>query len=140
MTIKIEDRFVPISDRRLPSGTAKRLRPKAQGCFNPGKLTTQISTPTGLRLQIRGIERTCSVTAGTQPRCGWILSRSFPGLKQPWALGRNRFAVSEGNQRSDIGAINKTEIFSIRQSRQRNLKQQHLLDALVQRFDFAVFS
>jgi hypothetical protein len=45
------------SNNRTGTGTAKRFRLKAQGCFNPGVNNSGSSTRNGLRQR-------------TQPRCG----------------------------------------------------------------------
>ena len=63
--------------------TAKRLRHEAQGCFNPGKRQREFNQPgTG-----------CVGGATTL----WLVLEMInnPGLKQPWAPWRNRFAVEE---------------------------------------------
>jgi hypothetical protein len=66
----------------MRSSTARRLRLEAQGCFNPGIKCLGESTRNGLRLAIRN---RCAVE-------NWLTA--IPGLKQPWVLGRNRFAVN----------------------------------------------
>ena len=119
------------------SFTAKRLRPKAQGCFNPGLARVQIQPQRGcvnrpnacLSLEALNTSGTFEATMGhtsvqTQPQqlVPMVATRSGllrklntdPGLKQPWALGRNRFAVNAasqgkpklkqiGNRQSEIG-------------------------------------
>jgi hypothetical protein len=95
--------------------TAKRLRPEAQGCFNPGEIGYDISTLKGLRrLTNRNGKFGCDArrnrvaVESVLARCPglkqpWASGRNrvavesvlarYPGLKQPWASGRNRFAV-----------------------------------------------
>jgi len=70
-------------DNTRNSGTAKRLQPKAQGCFNPGITKSRSYQPgTGCASKRNRV--------AVEPS----IQFSNPGLpKQPWALGRNRFAV-----------------------------------------------
>jgi len=55
-------------------GTAKRLRLKAQGCFNPGFKHTSYPTQNGLRL-------------GPQPLCGWLDHSNSPRVAEAATLG-----------------------------------------------------
>ena len=66
--------------------TAKRLRPEAQGCFNPGNQSRPNSNRNAVASWMEMQEWRNRVAVE-------IRSRLLPGLKQPWALGRNRFAV-----------------------------------------------
>ena len=60
--------------------TAKRFRPKAQGCFNPGAM--ELASPTATRL----CPTIMVARPGRNPFGVEGMVGRFPGLKQPWAL------------------------------------------------------
>jgi hypothetical protein len=72
--------------------TAKRFRPEAQGCFNPGKGLVDLYREAVASSHPRTIRR---VLKRRNPVRGLeFVFAVNPGLKQPWASGRNRFAVN----------------------------------------------
>ena len=72
--------------------------PIAQGCFNPGcQRRREFSIRYGLRLGTSSKNlpaSTCFEDGATASRLK-SFTDVFPGLNQPWALGRNRYAVKE---------------------------------------------
>ena len=63
----------------------------------PGKRWTQVSNLEEVASGSLHPRFTCAALGLAQPRWGWIACPSFPRVaakaRQPWALGRNRFAV-----------------------------------------------
>src|ERR1043165_5811800 len=94
------------SELRALFFTAKRLRPRAQGCFNPGKRRTRFINPERVAFSMTCVSPDWHhdyaiqlldknwIDARRNRVAVKVSSRCYPGLRQPWALGRNRFAVS----------------------------------------------
>ena len=75
----------------LFASTAKRLRPRAQGCFNPGKTPANDFNRKAVAFVFR--TKLQMLKAQRNPFRVEFTQRAYPGLNQPWAPGRNRFAV-----------------------------------------------
>jgi len=75
--------------------TAKRLRLRAQGCFNPGLgyLNDFNRKAVASFSQISKVSNSNETLNGRNPFRVDFMQSCDPGLRQPWALGRNRFAV-----------------------------------------------